>query len=94
MDLITYLILLVVLGLVMGSLARLALPGPDPMSLGMTILVGIAGSFLGGIVARLIFDGGYGLFAAFAGSFLIVYIIRRRRGGDLTNPDREARARR
>ena len=94
MGLLTYLILLVILGLVMGALARLALPGPDPMSLGMTILVGIAGSFLGGIIARLIFDGASGLFFAFAGSFLIVYIIRRRRGGTLTDPGRGARGRR
>lgn len=95
MSLISYLIALAVLGLVMGGLARLALPGRDPMSLGMTILVGIAGSMLGGIVARLIFgDSGYGLFPAFAGSFLIVYLIRRSRGGGLTNPGGGARARR
>jgi uncharacterized membrane protein YeaQ/YmgE (transglycosylase-associated protein family) len=94
MGLITYLIIVVILGLVMGGLARLALPGPDPMSLGMTILVGIAGSLLGGLVARLIFGGAGGLFAAFAGSFLIVYLIRRGRGGNLTHPGAGVRRRR
>jgi uncharacterized membrane protein YeaQ/YmgE (transglycosylase-associated protein family) len=94
MGLLTYLILIAVLGLIMGSLARLALPGPDPMSLPMTILVGIAGSFLGGIVARLITGSGYGLFAAFAGSFAIVYLIRRSRGGTLTRPGRDVPPRR
>jgi uncharacterized membrane protein YeaQ/YmgE (transglycosylase-associated protein family) len=94
MDFLTYLILTLAIGLVMGGLARLALPGPDPMSLPMTILVGIAGSFLGGMVAWLIFGSGGGLFAAFAGSFLIVYLIRRSRGGTLTRPGGEPRPRR
>ena len=35
-------------GLVIGALARLALPGPDPMSIPATIGLGIAGTFLGG----------------------------------------------
>jgi uncharacterized membrane protein YeaQ/YmgE (transglycosylase-associated protein family) len=42
-------ILAVVLsGLVVGALARLAVPGPDPMPIWKTILFGVAGSFLGG----------------------------------------------
>lgn len=35
-------------GFVVGALARLAVPGPDPMPFWKTILFGIAGSFLGG----------------------------------------------
>jgi len=35
-------------GFVIGALARLALPGPDPMPLGVTILLGVAGSLIGG----------------------------------------------
>ena len=35
-------------GLIVGALARWALPGPDPMSWPATIGFGIAGSFLGG----------------------------------------------
>ena len=50
MGLLVYLILLVVSGLIVGALARLALPGPDPMGIGMTILIGLAGSFIGGLV--------------------------------------------
>jgi len=41
-------------GLVVGGLARFLLPGPDPMSWPKTILYGIGGSFLGGIVGRLL----------------------------------------
>jgi uncharacterized membrane protein YeaQ/YmgE (transglycosylase-associated protein family) len=94
MGLITYLILVAISGLIMGGLARLALPGRDPLTLFQTMLVGIAGAFVGGIIARVLFGGAYGLIAAFACSFLIVYLIRRSRGGDLTSPDAAARARR
>jgi uncharacterized membrane protein YeaQ/YmgE (transglycosylase-associated protein family) len=41
-------------GLVVGGLARLAVPGPDPMPLWKTILFGVAGSFLGGGVGYAI----------------------------------------
>lgn len=35
-------------GLVVGALARFAVPGPDPMPIWLTILLGLAGSILGG----------------------------------------------
>jgi len=54
----------------------------------------IMGAIVGGIIARVIFGGAYGLIASFACSFGIVYLIRRSRGGDLTSPDAAARARR
>jgi uncharacterized membrane protein YeaQ/YmgE (transglycosylase-associated protein family) len=38
---------LLVIGLVAGFLARLLVPGPDPMGVGQTILLGIVGSFIG-----------------------------------------------
>jgi uncharacterized membrane protein YeaQ/YmgE (transglycosylase-associated protein family) len=50
------LISIAVTGLVVGTLARFALPGPDPMPIWATILLGVAGAFLGG-----------GLGVAFAG---------------------------
>src|SRR5262249_3690136 len=40
-------------GLIIGGLARWIMPGPDPMSIGKTILLGIAGSLLGGLVAAV-----------------------------------------
>lgn len=45
---------LVVSGLIIGALARFAVPGKDPLKLWQTILLGIAGSFLGGAVAGLL----------------------------------------
>jgi uncharacterized membrane protein YeaQ/YmgE (transglycosylase-associated protein family) len=88
MSWLGYLISLVVVGLIVGAFARLALPGRDPMSIPMTILVGIGGSLLGGLVMYLITGGrsagGWLVSVVFA--TLIVYLIRRSRGGSLTEP--------
>ena len=81
MSLVAYLILLAVTGLFVGALARLVLPGRDPMSLFQTMLVGIAGSFAAGLVAMAIFDGrrGGGLILSVAFATLFVWLIRRSR---------------
>ena len=87
MSLIVYVLLLFLSGLIVGALARLALPGRDPMSLFQTALVGMAGSFAAGLVYALVFDrNGGGLLLAVVFSTVIVYFIRRSRGGDLTRP--------
>jgi uncharacterized membrane protein YeaQ/YmgE (transglycosylase-associated protein family) len=89
MGLIAFLIWLAVTGLVVGALARFALPGPDPMSIGQTILIGLAGSFLGGILTSLIAGReAWSFLVAVACSTAIVYLIRRSRGGDLMHPSR------
>jgi len=41
----------VIIGLIIGLVARFLLPGKDPMGLIMTALLGIAGSFIGKLVA-------------------------------------------
>ena len=81
MGLITYLILLAITGLVVGALARLALPGRDPMSIPQTMLVGMAGSFVAGLIAMAIFDGRPrgGLLLSVAVATLFVWLIRRSR---------------
>ena len=48
------LISLVISGAIFGALGRLAVPGPNPMSIGMTILVGIGGALLGSVVGALL----------------------------------------
>ena len=55
MSLIVYIIVLFLSGLFVGALGRLALPGPDPMTLLQTAAVGIAGSFLAGVVWAILF---------------------------------------
>lgn len=74
---LTFLIVLVVGGLIIGALARLALPGPDPMSVPMTILLGIGGSLLGGLVFYAIFGRAGGFLAALLGAILLLYLHRR-----------------
>jgi uncharacterized membrane protein YeaQ/YmgE (transglycosylase-associated protein family) len=45
-----FIVALVVSGLIVGALGRLLHPGPDPMGIVMTILVGIAANLLVGLV--------------------------------------------
>jgi len=87
MSLIAYLVFLVLISLVVGALARLALPGPDPMGIGTTILIGFAGSLIGGLIMALLFGrNGAGLVVSVACATAIVYLIRRSRGGSITDP--------
>jgi len=48
---------LIVIGIVIGILARLVLPGRQRIGVGMTVLLGIAGALVGGIVASAIGTG-------------------------------------
>jgi uncharacterized membrane protein YeaQ/YmgE (transglycosylase-associated protein family) len=77
MGTITFIIVIAVFGLITGALARLALPGPDPMSIPATIGLGIGGTFIGGIVARVFLGTGGGLIFAVLGAILILYLYRR-----------------
>ena len=52
----TYVLGLVVGGLVIGALARLLVPGRQPLGCLGTLAVGIGGSLLGGLVGRALFD--------------------------------------
>lgn len=63
---IGFILFLLLIGLVAGFLARLLVPGRDPMSVGQTILLGIVGSFVGGFIGYLLFrkDGHDGAFQA------------------------------
>ena len=75
---IGYLFALVVTGLIVGALGRLAIPGPNPMSIGATILVGLGGAFLGGLVGGLLFGrNGGGIILGVLGAALIVWLLER-----------------
>ena len=60
-------------GLVVGALARFAVPGPDPMPIWMTILFGIGGAFLGGGIGY----GGGGGVGALVGVVAVAAVLRR-----------------
>ena len=71
---------LILFGLVVGVIAKLLMPGRDPGGFIITILLGIAGSLIGGWVGRMMgFYGpneGAGFFMALLGSILLLAIYR------------------
>jgi uncharacterized membrane protein YeaQ/YmgE (transglycosylase-associated protein family) len=74
---IGFIVFLLLFGLVVGALARLALPGPDPMGIFATIGLGLAGSFLGGIIAHIFLGTGGGIIFAVLAATLLLYLYRR-----------------
>jgi uncharacterized membrane protein YeaQ/YmgE (transglycosylase-associated protein family) len=88
MSFIVYLIVIALVGLLVGALARLALPGKDPMTLGQTMLIGIAGSLVAGLITYAVWDAGPGIALAVLFATVIVYFVRRSRGGGLADPGR------
>lgn len=70
---------LLVIGLIAGALARLVVPGKQDLSIAMTIILGIVGSFVGGFLGYLIFhkDAGSGFFqpAGIIGSIIGAIIV-------------------
>jgi uncharacterized membrane protein YeaQ/YmgE (transglycosylase-associated protein family) len=74
---IGYLIGLAVSGLIIGALGRLAIPGRQPMGCFMTVLVGIGGSFLGGLIGEALFNRPGGFILAVLCSAAIVFVISR-----------------
>ncbi|MDP9006473.1 MAG: GlsB/YeaQ/YmgE family stress response membrane protein [Actinomycetota bacterium] len=80
MELLWMIIGLLVQGLVVGALGRLAVPGPNPMSTGTTILVGIVGSVIGGLVGYYLFgQNPGGLLLGILTAALIVWLLQRGR---------------
>jgi uncharacterized membrane protein YeaQ/YmgE (transglycosylase-associated protein family) len=80
MGWIGYIISLIITGLVVGALARLVVPGPNPMSILATIGVGIAGALVGGLIAGIISAGWLiAIILEVALSALLVYFLTNRR---------------
>ncbi|MDX6487159.1 MAG: hypothetical protein QOF43_2312 [Gaiellaceae bacterium] len=74
---IGFIVYLALSGLIVGALARLALPGPDPMGIFATIGLGLAGTFVGGIVAHLFLGTYGGVIFSILGATLLLYLYRR-----------------
>jgi uncharacterized membrane protein YeaQ/YmgE (transglycosylase-associated protein family) len=51
---VTFIIVLIIVGLIVGAIARLLLPGRDSIGILGTIVLGIVGSFVGGFLQNLI----------------------------------------
>lgn len=75
----------ILLGLIVGVLAKWIMPGPDPGGMIVTILLGIAGAFIGGYLATVFGLGtvsGFNLGSlaiAVGGALLILWGYRRLR---------------
>ena len=66
-------------GFFTGALARLAIPGPDPMPIWLTIAIGLTGSIVGGVVGKELSHGnGYVVsFLSFGVALSLVAAYRR-----------------
>lgn len=77
-------IVMLIVGLIAGAIARLLVPGKDPMGIGGTILLGIVGSFIGGFLGYVLFgddknDGFFqpsGLLGSIIGGVIALLIYR------------------
>jgi uncharacterized membrane protein YeaQ/YmgE (transglycosylase-associated protein family) len=75
----------IILGLIVGALAKWIMPGDDPGGFVVTTLLGIAGAVVGGFLASLLGLGGVSgfnvgsLVVATGGALLLLYLHRRMR---------------
>ena len=72
---------LFIIGIIAGFLARLIVPGRDPIGFWGTVLLGIVGSFVGGLLSSLLFEHvlvlrGSGLFGSVIGAVIALLIYR------------------
>lgn len=79
-----FIIMLLIVGLIVGAIARLLLPGRDPIGVFGTIVLGIVGSFVGGFLQNLIqyhtisvhsFHT-VGLIGSIIGAFVLLLLLR------------------
>ena len=76
MGIVVVLLMMVAVGGIVGLLARALMPGPNPMSAGMTILLGIGGSFVGGLLGRLLHVSGVGgIVLGVLGALLLLWVV-------------------
>jgi uncharacterized membrane protein YeaQ/YmgE (transglycosylase-associated protein family) len=79
-----FIIALIIIGLLAGAVARLLLPGPDPIGILGTIIVGIIGSFVGGFLGYVLFhhdlkEGALqpsGILGSIIGAVIVLLIYR------------------
>ena len=85
MHTLWFIITLLVVGLIAGALARLIIPGRQNLSIPMTILLGVIGSFVGGFLANLIFHHRLsldtsGIIGSIIGAIIVLFIYLRVKG--------------
>ena len=72
----------VILGLIAGAIAKAVHPGPDPGGVVVTMIIGVVGAFIGGLIGHSLFGQGvtgfnlYSFLLAIGGAFLLLVIYR------------------
>ena len=66
---------MILIGLIAGALAKLIMPGRDPGGIIVTILLGIAGSLLGGFLFGGS-DGRVGIIGSIVGALILLFLYR------------------
>lgn len=70
----------IIVGLVVGALAKLLMPGKDPGGIIITILIGIAGAVVGTFIGRALgfysANQGAGIIASTLGAMLLLFLYR------------------
>ena len=73
-------VLMILFGLIAGAIAKMLMPGRDPGGIVITILLGIAGSLLGGFLFNAMGIGGgeryAGLIGSIIGALLLLFLYR------------------
>ena len=65
----------IIIGIVAGFLARMLVPGRDPMGFIATVVLGMVGAFVGGVLADVLFDDeSVGWFGATVGAIIVLLI--------------------
>jgi uncharacterized membrane protein YeaQ/YmgE (transglycosylase-associated protein family) len=80
---LTFILALLLVGLIAGAIARLLVPGRDPIGLLGTVALGVVGSFVGGFLQNLIFFHTFtlrvhptGLIGSIIGSIIVLLLSR------------------
>ena len=81
-DVMGAIISTLVIGLIVGAIAKLLMPGRDPGGCLITILLGIAGAFVGTWIGRVVWGDNYvaGWIMSIVGAMLLLLIYRLIRG--------------
>ena len=75
-----HIVITLIVGLIVGALAKLVMPGKDPGGIIITILLGVAGAFVAGAIGHALgwyaLGDGPGIIASVIGSIILLGIYR------------------
>jgi uncharacterized membrane protein YeaQ/YmgE (transglycosylase-associated protein family) len=76
-----HILTMLIIGLIVGALAKLLMPGKDPGGIIITMLLGVAGSFVAGLIGRAVGwyrepSSGPGIIASVIGAMILLFIYR------------------